>query len=199
VNSGETCGSGAGRWTHGTLPPNARVGERSLITGDDLTAPRAFDRFRSRREGGLTIGRDCLLDGVSLSVGAEGRVLIGDACWFQESVLVCELDIRIGDRVVIGWQATVADADFHPTDPAARVRDTIALSPVSRGLPREPFARRPVVIGDDVWIGPNAAVLKGVTIGPGAFVEPGAVVTRDVPAGARVIGNPARPIEEIGG
>jgi acetyltransferase-like isoleucine patch superfamily enzyme len=48
------------------------------------------------------------------------------------------------------------------------------------------------VVGDDVWIGWNATILKGVTIGAGAVVEPGAVVTRDVPPGAIVGGNPAR-------
>jgi len=51
---------------------------------------------------------------------------------------------------------------------------------------------RPVVIGDDVWIGPNALILKGVQLGRGAKIEPGSVVTSDVPAGLRVVGNPAR-------
>jgi acetyltransferase-like isoleucine patch superfamily enzyme len=54
---------------------------------------------------------------------------------------------------------------------------------------------RPVVIEDDVWIGWNATILKGVRVGAGAVVEPGAVVTRDVPPGARVAGNPARRVD----
>jgi acetyltransferase-like isoleucine patch superfamily enzyme len=48
------------------------------------------------------------------------------------------------------------------------------------------------VIEDDVWIGPNATLLKGVRIGAGAFIEAGSLVTRDVPAGATVLGNPAQ-------
>jgi acetyltransferase-like isoleucine patch superfamily enzyme len=48
-----------------------------------------------------------------------------------------------------------------------------------------------VVIEDDAWIGIGAIVLKGVRIGAGARVEAGAVVTRDVPSGATVAGNPA--------
>ena len=52
------------------------------------------------------------------------------------------------------------------------------------------------MIDDDVWIGPNATILKGVRIGAGAWIEPGSMVTRDVPPGARVMGNPAQVIGE---
>jgi acetyltransferase-like isoleucine patch superfamily enzyme len=56
--------------------------------------------------------------------------------------------------------------------------------------------RRPVIIEDDVWIGPNATILKGVRLGAGAYIEAGALVVRDVPPGARVVGNPAQIVEE---
>ncbi len=52
----------------------------------------------------------------------------------------------------------------------------------------------PVVIGDRVWVGTRAVVLKGVTIGDGAVVAAGAVVSKDVPAGAVVAGIPARQV-----
>jgi len=51
------------------------------------------------------------------------------------------------------------------------------------------------VIEDDVWIGYNATIMKGVTIGQGAIIQPGSMILKDVPAGATVSGNPAR-IEE---
>jgi acetyltransferase-like isoleucine patch superfamily enzyme len=54
-----------------------------------------------------------------------------------------------------------------------------------------------VEIEDCVWIGPNATILKGVRIGAGAVIEPGSLVTRDVPARARVMGNPARVVGEV--
>lgn len=53
---------------------------------------------------------------------------------------------------------------------------------------------RPITIGQDVWIGGGAIVLSGVSIGDGAIIGAGSVVTRDVHAGATVVGNPARPI-----
>jgi acetyltransferase-like isoleucine patch superfamily enzyme len=47
-----------------------------------------------------------------------------------------------------------------------------------------------------VWIGPNATILKGVRIGAGSWIEAGALVTRDIPPGVRVIGNPAQIVGE---
>jgi acetyltransferase-like isoleucine patch superfamily enzyme len=111
---------------------------------------------------------------------------------------LCEAELTIGSYVVIGWNATIADSDFHPLEPALRIADAIACSPLGQGRPRPPLAGRPIFIEDDVWIGPNATILKGVRVGRGALIEAGAVVTRDVPPRARVLGNPAQVIGEVG-
>src|SRR6266853_1411820 len=150
-----------GRWTQGALPPNVRAGPDTIITGD-----LAFKRFHSRQEKALVIGAHCTMDGVHFALGEIGRVVIGNYCYFTNAVLLCEVELRVGDYVVIGWNATIADTDFHPIAPAERIADAIACSPLGKGLP----------------------------LGAGAFVEAGALVTRDVPARARVMGNPARVI-----
>ena len=178
------------------LPSNVRIAPDSVITGDWLTRDRAFRLFRSRLEPGLVIGAGCTMDGVMFNAGPEARIEIGDHCYFHEATLISDLAIRIGCRVVIGWHATVIDADFHPMDPSERMADAVACSPLGRGAPRRPFERRPVVIEDDVWIGPNATILKGVRVGARARVEPGAVVVSDVPPDSRVLGNPARVVAE---
>ena len=54
-----------------------------------------------------------------------------------------------------------------------------------------------MVIEDDVWIGFNATILKGIHIGEGAVIQAGALVTENVPAGTMVAGNPARPISQL--
>jgi acetyltransferase-like isoleucine patch superfamily enzyme len=178
-----------GRWTEGPLPANVRVGVNSVITD-----PLAFKRFHSQQAEALVLGAHCTMDGVHFDLGEQGRMTIGDYCYFTSAVLLCELEVRIGSYVVIGWNTTVCDTDFHPLAPAQRIADAIACSPLGQGRPRPPILKRPVVIEDDVWIEPNATILKGVRIGAGAWIEAGSLVTRDVPAGARVLGNPAQVI-----
>jgi acetyltransferase-like isoleucine patch superfamily enzyme len=178
--------SGGAAWSHGTLPDNVQVGSGTTIGG-----AVAFKRFRSRRTPGLVLGANCTMDGVQFAVGEQGTIEVGDFCYFTNAVLLCELALRIGNYVVIGWNTTIADTDFHPIEPALRIADAVACSPAGQGRPRPPVPQREVVIEDDVWIGPNATILKGVRIGAGSFIEPGALVTRDVPARSRVGGNPA--------
>ncbi len=177
------------RWASGPLPDNVRGGVNTLINGD-----LAFKRFHSRRPDALVLGAHCTMDVVHFDIGPDGHVEIGDYCYFTNAVLLCELDLKIGSHVLIGWNTTICDTDFHPIAPAERIADALACSPLGKGTPRPHIARKPVVIGDDVWIGPNATILKGVRIGAGAVIEPGSLVTRDVPAGARVLGNPAQII-----
>jgi acetyltransferase-like isoleucine patch superfamily enzyme len=180
------------RWTDGNLPANVRGGPGTVITNRD-----AFRRFRSQRPEAVRLGHDCSMQGVHFAVGEQGEVTIGDYCYFDSAILLCELRIDIGSYVSIGWGVTIADSDFHPIDPAARLQDAIACSPAGRELPRPPLVRRPVRIEDYVWIGPGATILKGVTLGQGCVVEPGAVVTASVPPRARVLGNPAQIIGEV--
>lgn len=94
-------------------------------------------------------------------------------------VLLDVCPIQIGAGTQIGPYVQILTSD-HPRDPEMRA------SELEFG--------RPVHIGRNVWIGGGAIVLPGVTIGDGAVVGAGAVVTRDVPDGVTVAGNPARPI-----
>ena len=184
--------SAPGRWSNGTPPQNVRLDVDTLISGD-----LAFKRFHSRQPEALVVGAHCTMDGVHFDLGEQGRVMIGNYCYFTNAVILCELEIRVGNYVLIGWNTTIADTDFHPLGPAERVADAVACSPLGKGRARPEILKKPVIIEDDVWIGPNATILKGVRIGAGAFVEAGSLVTRDVPPGARVLGNPAQIIGQI--
>jgi acetyltransferase-like isoleucine patch superfamily enzyme len=176
-----------GKWMDGTLPTNVILGANTIIRGDF-----AFKRFYSNLERGLVLGQHCTMDGVHFSFGQNARVAIGDYCYFSNAVLLCELDLKIGNYVIMGWNSTIADTDFHPISPAQRIADAIACSPLGKDRKRPPIAAKAVVIEDDVWIGPGATILKGVRIGAGSFIEPGALVTKDVPPRSLVAGNPAQ-------
>jgi acetyltransferase-like isoleucine patch superfamily enzyme len=181
-------------WSDGELPRNVVVGQDTVITGPD-----AFKRFRATKKPGLVIGRGCTMDLTHFSFQPGGQVTIGDHCVFASTVLMCEESITIGDRVAIGWNSYVLDADFHPMAAVERLADVFAISGpgVAAGLERPTVPTAPVVIEDDVWIGPGCMVFKGVRIGAGSFIEPGSVLTSDVPPRSRVAGNPASVLGHV--
>jgi acetyltransferase-like isoleucine patch superfamily enzyme len=182
----------AAHWTDGDLPGNVSGGDGTVIT-----AKHAFGRFRAKRPAAVCLGHHCMMDGVHFAVGEDAELRIGDYCYFTNAVLLCELRVEIGNYVTIGWNSTIADSDFHPIAPAQRLEDAIACSPGGKGLRRPPVVCKPIIIEDYVWIGPSATILKGVRLGRGCVIEPGSVVTHDVPAQARVLGNPAQIIGEV--
>ena len=92
-------------------------------------------------------------------------------------VILDVVAVSIGDQTQIGPGVQILTAD-HPRD-AERRRSGLEFG-------------RPVIIGNNVWIGGGAIILPGVVIGDNAIVGAGAVVTRNVPAGATATGNPAR-------
>ena len=179
-----------GTWDYAMLPKNIRVGR-----GCFLERKHSFDTFRSTRDPGMIIGdRVRAYTWATFNVEPTGFMEIGDDSILVGPIFMCAEHIRIGRRVVISYNVTIADSDFHPLDPAERKRDAIASAPFGDRADRPPLVARPVTIEDDVHIGIGAIILKGVTIGAGAKIAAGAVVARDVPAGAQMAGNPARAL-----
>ena len=112
---------------------------------------------------------------------AYGRnVLLGAFVYINAGCVILDsAPVTIGRRTMLGPAVHIYCADHAH-----------GLNERRRGLERA----LPVTIGEDVWIGGSAILLPGVTVGDGAIVGAGAVVTRNVAAGTRVAGNPARPI-----
>lgn len=112
---------------------------------------------------------------------AGARIHIGSGCAFSNNVTLCALDsITIGDRCLIGDMVSILDADHHELDPAQRWSGQGRITPV--------------VIGNNVWIGSRAMILRGVSIGDHSVVGAGSVVTKSVPPGTLVAGNPAKVV-----
>ena len=130
---------------------------------------------------------------------ANCELIIGDDCYLgDQSRLWVAKKITIGNRVLIAHNVNIFDTTTHPIDKNIRYQHETVVK--TQGMPREKYDtihEACVEIGDDVWIGCNSIILKGVTIGEGAIVCAGSTVVRDVPPNTMVAGNPAREIKRL--
>jgi acetyltransferase-like isoleucine patch superfamily enzyme len=123
---------------------------------------------------------------VILCTREPGAVLgIGDNFAMSGGSICAAEKITIGNYVTVGANTSIVDTDFHPLNPKFRYRH-----------PQE-AKTAPIVIEDEVFIGMNCLILKSVTIGQGSVIGAGSVVTKDVPAGVIVAGNPAGIIRKL--
>ncbi|MEY2558942.1 MAG: hypothetical protein QOE34_2367 [Verrucomicrobiota bacterium] len=177
-----------GDWWPKPIPPNVIFGE-----GFYCETAQIFRHLRATAPGAVRIGAyvSCYA-GCSFALGEKGTCSIGDFTLMNGALVMAEERIEIGSHCLISWNVGIADSDFHPLEPAQRLIDAQALSPFFKDRPPRPKLRTmPVIIADNVWIGMNATILKGVTIGENSVVAAGAVVTKSVPANVVVAGNPA--------
>ncbi len=148
-------------------------------------------RFNRHPESHISIGSGCIFNslissnfiGVNrpcmISTLKEGaRIEIGDRCGFSGTVIACGAYIALGNHIRCGANTLITDTDWHTEDHRAG-------------------ADAPVIIEDNVWLGVNVTVLKGVTIGHGALVGANSLVNRSLPPGVIAAGNPARIIRKL--
>jgi len=130
------------------------------------------DRASFRTGGAVLLG-----PGVEIVVSEGGSLSIGSGTLVNSGVkLLCWEELEIGEDCALAFDSVIMDTDFHELRPAQRGQTA------------------PVRIGDHVWVGAQARILKGVSIGDGAVIAAGSLVTRDVPSRALVGGVPARLI-----
>jgi acetyltransferase-like isoleucine patch superfamily enzyme len=181
-------------WTQ-PIPANVTFGE-----GFYCESAQIFRHLRSKKPGAIVIGNhvSCYA-GCSFAIGENGRCTVGDFTLLNGALIMAEEKIDIGSYCLISWGVGIADSDFHPLEPAQRLIDAQALAPFFKDRPPRPrLTTAPVKICDNVWIGMNAVILKGVTIGQNSVVAAGAVVTKSVPANTVVAGNPAAVVKTFG-
>jgi acetyltransferase-like isoleucine patch superfamily enzyme len=111
-----------------------------------------------------------------------GEIVIGDYCLISPGVRIsAEQSIRIGDNCMFAANVYISDSDWHGI--YNRIR---------------PFrCSKPVVLENNVWLGEQVIVVKGVTIGENSVIGAGSVVTKNIPANSIAAGNPARVIKSI--
>ncbi len=112
----------------------------------------------------------------------EGSIEIGDFCLIAPGVeITAAQSIRIGANSMIAAECSINDCDWHGLYNRTR-----------------PFrCTRPVVLGENVWLGARVTICKGVRIGDNSVVGAGSVVTSDIPANVVAAGNPARVVKEL--
>lgn len=116
-------------------------------------------------------------DGAKLQIG-DFSGISGGCIWATES-------ITIGSYVNIGANCIIMDGDIHNIDWQLRRKDRNTSIP---------YKHKPIIIEDDVWLGANTIVLKGVTIGARSIIGAGSVVTKDIPADSIAAGSPCRVV-----
>lgn len=147
-----------------------------------------FDQWKSRAIWEVTgdvifNGRCSLGHGSKISVGDGALLTIGrNFVITAESALVCKKEITIGDDTLFSWDILVMDTDFHP------IID-------ERGARINPDAE--VIIGDRVWVGCRALILKGAVIPSGCVVAAGATIAREFTGENTILGgSPTREMRE---
>jgi len=180
-------------WPH-PIPSNVEFGE-----GFYCETAQIFRHLRSRKRKAVVIGKhvSCYA-GCSFAIAENGTCTIGDFTLLNGALIMAEDKIDIGSHCLISWNVGIADSDFHPLEPAQRLIDAQALAPFFKDRPARPKLKTaPVRIADNVWVGMNAVILKGVTIGENSIVAAGSVVTKSIPPNTVVAGNPAVIVREF--
>ena len=144
-----------------------------IVVSGGHPSPKIFNRG-----GTITIENCQFYNGVRLEVYRGASLFIGNGTYLNRNTVIITVgNIKIGKNCRIGWDVVIMDSDLHPVD---------ALD--------QPTESKPVIIGNDVWIGCRSIILKGVQIGDGSAVAAGSIVTKDVPPNSIVGGVPARII-----
>lgn len=171
------------------------VADCPALARDNARANAWLDRFNATRELPFA-ERHAMLRDMLASVGEGAFIRPPFYCEYGYNISVgrdtflnfgCTIldpvPVSIGDGTQIGPWVQILAAD-HPRNPEQRRQ-------------RMEFGR-PIAIGSNVWVGGGALIMPGVTIGDDTIIGAGAVVTRDVPPGTTVVGNPARPLPRPG-
>lgn len=144
-----------------------------------------------RNDGSIHVGRHCrfmskttgnpigLSHPCMLTASSNNSIIrIGDNCSFSGVSIWCFESIIIGNKVRVGANCLIMDGDAHQDDPRSGYN-------------------RPIVIEDNVWLGGNVVVKKGVTIGRNSVIGMNSVVTKDIPANCVAIGNPCVVVRQF--
>nr|WP_280924932.1 MULTISPECIES: acyltransferase [unclassified Ciceribacter] len=177
--------------------PAVKCGESILDKGFGV-------EFRTdRNEPCVEIGNECILKCKIIFETDTGSVKIGDGCYIGGTRIISAQSVEIGNWVTMAWGIMIYDHNSHSLDFRERINDQKrqlkdwGSGNFIRNKNWDVVDKKPIRIGDYAWIGFDAVILKGVTIGEGAVVGARSVVTRDVEPWTVVAGNPAQVVKRL--
>ena len=180
-------------WYPGRIPENVVMDETAYVE-----TTFSFHFHRSQQPASVKIGHGASTYlGTMFDVGPQGRVMLGDFALVHGARIICDSEVSIGDYALISWNVVLMDTYRVPVDPLQRRRELELVSTRPLRLAAANVPARPIHIGRNVWIGFDACVLPGVTIGEGSIIGARSVVTESVPPFTVVAGNPARVIRQF--
>lgn len=175
-------------WFPAPLPANIFLDEMSYPD-----TAYSFTTFYSKEKDALSLGYASGNYGHSVfTTGKKGKIIIGKYVVLQCVRIVCNMHIEIADHCMFSWGSTITDswpAEDHSLHDRKKMLETAAFSS-HRHI--EFSKAQPVYIEENVWVGFEAIILPGVTIGRGAIIGSKAVISRDIPPYAVVVGAPGR-------
>jgi len=180
-------------WWDGLIPESAVLDDECHVESS-----YQFLLDRSRPPYGVRVHRGASVHGLTaFDVGPSGVVIFGAYSVTNGTQFVCDEEISVGSCSMLGWNAVIMDNRRAPTDPLLRreLLERVATSEPRRLLGKVETA--PVHVGSNVWIGFDAVVMPGVTVGDGAVVGARSVVWNDVEPYSVVVGNPARAVRRL--
>lgn len=182
-----------------TLRSRLSLGWQGAVVGNRFrTSGPCY--FKMRCAGSIRIGNNVtfiadtrsnrvgLTNPVVLETWGDGEIEIGDFSGGSSVVISSRSKVTVGKHVLLGGNVRIYDNDFHSLDPRLR-KDP--------GEDRRHIKSRPVTVGDEVLIGTNSIILKGVHVGDRSVIGAGSIVSCDVPADEIWSGNPARFVKTL--
>lgn len=159
---------------------NARVfGKVSVIGPGKITLGNNFMMTNGEHINPISTN----LQGAFFTDSPNAKIKIGDNVGMSSTRIWIHDSLTIGNNVKIGGGVLLIDTDCHP------------INYIIRRASNEGTKSSPIIIEDDVWIGAQSIVLKGVTIGAHSIIGAGSVVTKDIPADCIAGGNPCKVIK----
>lgn len=171
----------------------------------DRSATLNFFFNPNRDERYLNVGERSHIFSSFALLRPKSKIIIGKRCQLGRVNFNCADKITVGDDVLMAWGITIIDNDSHSLFWQNRKNDAVQcykdyLQDRSNFIKNKDWSYvkcSPIVIGNKVWIGFNAIILKGVKIGDMSIVAAGTVVIKDVPPKVLVAGNPAKIVKRL--